>query len=102
MTDTPADVLRRAADRVQFLGWTQGAPARSTKEYTCSPHSDRATRWCAYGALARESLSDHTTPIVAFGIFLGSSIAEWNDAEGRTAGEVADAMRRCAKELENA
>jgi len=31
-----------------------------------------------------------------------NQIATWNDAPGRTAGEVADTMRRVAKELENA
>lgn len=105
---TPADtagLLTRAADIVQFGGWTQGTSARDSDGEAVSPIDTRAVAWCVAGAMR-----------VALGMFWvdGSaeyalldfirrdswwdSIAQWNDAPSRTAGEVADTLRRCAKE----
>jgi hypothetical protein len=104
--DTPADVLHRAADRVQFQGWTQGMLARNEAEVGVSPWDPKAITWCALGAFYADAgywnLRDHyREAYCALSRYVGN-IVTFNNAPGRTAGEVADAMRRCAKELENA
>jgi hypothetical protein len=116
--DTPADVLRRAADRVQFQGWTQGTAVRYMPpgpvpwyrrllRGAVSRIQGEPVAWCAYGAIGAEAAEMYPMwatlhrAAKAFGAFLGQPVSVWNDAPGRTADEVADAMRRCAKALEN-
>lgn len=107
---TPAEVLRAAADRVQFHGWTQfsyavTAPNRAGGlRKTTGTKNPHAVAWCAQGALKAESETDalYRRTLKALENQLGrTGIPYWNDAPGRTAGEVADAMRRAAKTLEN-
>lgn len=105
MSET-ADQLDTAADEV-LKGWRQG----DYGNYTL-PEDDV----CALGALARVNQVYNVVDVflkpsvTALGGYLLESlswprgapsraIVEWNDAPGRTAGEVADAMRTCAKEL---
>lgn len=103
--DTLADVLRRAADRVQFRGWTQGMLARDAAGEGVSPFKPEASEWCALGAFYADfggwNLSGaHREAYAALTIYAGS-IPAWNNAPERTADEVADTMRRCAKVWEN-
>lgn len=105
MSET-ADELDAAADEV-LKGWRQG----DYGNYTL-PEDDV----CALGALARVTQVYnivgvfHKPSVMELGGYLTESlglndnapsraIVEWNDAPGRTAGEVADAMRTCAKSV---
>lgn len=97
-----AEVLFRAADRVQFGGWTQHTYARDMFGNDVSPESPEATSWCMFGAILTvvEADSESEGELVEFlEKRLGCPIGPWNDDPTRTSGEVADTMRRCAKEL---
>ena len=97
-----ADVLFRAADRVQFEGWTQYTYARDPLTTPVRVDDPDAALWCAQGALKSVACSSRqsSNAIDALRDYLGvPSIMLWNDMSHRTAGEVADAMRRCAKGL---
>lgn len=94
------EVLLRAADRVE-RGWTQGAQARD--EYDCGVPSTHpsAVCWCAIGAICVEARPDwrgYDRAMLALSAVLGvGGVARWNDEPGRTAAEVAAAMRKAAQ-----
>ena len=105
-----ADVLFRAADRVQFQGWTQGTYARDAGGVPVRAGHPDAAQWCVRGALKVDAPSPywlHKTLYTFAGYLIAASgprvdsvnVMAWNDDRERTAGEVADAMRRCAKGL---
>lgn len=110
-TERAAEILERAADRVQFIGWTQGGFART--DYGSEVYADdpKAKTWCAVGALRREGmgtvglsswmLDDEFAALQALEARVGE-IAVWNDYPQQTADKVADEMRRAAKDLRNA
>ena len=53
--DTAAALLRRAKERIGTPEkWTKGFLARNGRRYSESPYSERATCWCAVGAIAAE------------------------------------------------
>jgi hypothetical protein len=100
------DVLFRAADRVQFQGWTRQWYARTAEEVRVRSDDPQAVAWCARGALKVESPSQYRygRAYDALDRYLretgqGAGVMTWNDAPGRTAGEVADTMRHAAKAL---
>lgn len=94
---TPAEVLRRAADRVE-VAWMRGdiCPSGMVRPDDTCPV-------CALGALIWATGS-------LYGPFPGKAelrakvgpIPKWNDAESQTAENVAATMRRLADELEAA
>jgi len=93
---------------VQFGGWVQGVGARDGGGAVCQPEDPRAQRWCAAGAIradarlrrGRHFVGQAERSLESFIRRLGwDNIAAWNDDEDRTAGEVADVLRRVAKEL---
>lgn len=105
---SPAEVLLSAADRVQFQGWTQFAYAQDANGKVVGASNPEAVRWCAKGALKAEDPNHFHNAVFRVEDYLGQGnprwgcdMRIWNDTPGRTAGEVADTMRRVAKELEN-
>lgn len=88
MSDTIADILERAAARVE-KGWTQQGM------------EDRAGNVCALKAidLAMGGRCSISTPAYdAFCEFIGrAGIGIWNDAPGRTQQEVVAALREAAR-----
>jgi hypothetical protein len=123
-----ADVLEQAADLIETVGWAQG---REIKSQPPTPNSGRplilrrdglgdqvsleVVGYCARGAIraaAGRSLVIRAQITLASWLvrnnLLGfrhdsnpSSIPYWNDRSGRTAAEVIDAMKSCAKDLRN-
>lgn len=102
-----ADILDKAADHIDTVGWWQG----SLYEDAYTPVT--ACPVCAMGAI---NMALHGTPKFPLEVrrcdyetyrvadFLrprmgGSELAEWNDAEGRTQAEVTALMRETAAEL---
>jgi hypothetical protein len=112
---TTSEILLRAADRVQFQGWTQDALARDAvgntvvDGKTINPWDPTAAAWCAGGAILAEvgNWTGAWPAINALNTELdsltgcSSDIVKFNNAPDRTAGEVADMMRRAAKRLDN-
>jgi hypothetical protein len=108
---SPSEVLLRAADRVQFGDWTQFTYAQTADGRCVAARHPDAVKWCAKGALKAEARNRYQ-----FGkcvslveddlnqrdrVYHNWTLMTWNDQAGRTAGEVADTMRRIAKELSN-
>ena len=105
MPDTPtvADVLDRAADIIQFEGWCQ-------HEYVHRGPDGQPTAYCMKGGImaAAERLDPKCKRFFERGwaaaeaaaTYLATdadSIPEWNDHPDRTAEDVIDALRGCAK-----
>ena len=97
-------ILRDAAALIESRGWTQGACARTESGARVEWNSNRAARWCASGAILHcspdtaamiltNTLSRARCALVSV---VGESIAAWNDAPGRTQGEVVAALRLAA------
>ena len=102
------DILMKAASIVEE-GWCQGAMHRNWDGEEC--YRSGAIESCAEGAIQRASdeLSDGAGAAYDLasaadrglrkhlGKRLVPTIANWNDQHGRTADEVAEAMRQAAK-----
>lgn len=95
-----ADVLESAADRLEVRGWCQNTLL------------DKGGANCALGAIFNfrwidemgHSLSECDDAMEAAHYTLGAfvpdrNVVAWNNACGRTAYEVIDEMRRCAKNV---
>lgn len=116
---TPAEVLEKAADLLETIGWVQG------EEIVYGSNDPDAglviTGMCARGA-CRVAVgldkSDMNAPMQQIKSFMGGfralhaglniqpkdpwgSVPGWNDFPGRTADEVIDMMKRVAKDLRN-
>lgn len=104
-----ADVLERAADRVEPEGnWTQGAFSRTASG--CHNGDLVAPRkpacWCVLGAIAKEAGHNPVDPWVinplardamnAFEITVGTAASDWNDVPERTQAEVVAKLREAA------
>ena len=115
LSATAALVLDRAAD-LCLKGWTRVANARDANGNSCYPSSPEATCWCATGALRRAiavicgpftSVNSAAVMSYTFAMMrhiIGerdgySDIERWNDADGRTATEVIDALRAGARAI---
>lgn len=101
MTHDYRDVLLKAASIVE-QGWCQGSAYRNAKGDPCA--WDEAVASCAAGALTRAAIeeSDDWGPgyfgaMVALRLVIPDPVEVWNDTFGRTADEVAAAMRRAAE-----
>jgi hypothetical protein len=82
--------------------WTQGTWARDKDGKTSLSDGGEAVCWCAFGFLAREDMvgkAMHYLNRVIDPRY--HCVPTWNDAEGRTASEVADAFERAALLLES-
>ncbi len=101
---TTADVMRGVADEIRRDPsiWTQGVLWRGEDgESVFSP--GRAVCACSIGFLelaVYDSVDRFRRALNALGEVVGGDVAIWNDEEGRTAGEVADAFERAAKLLD--
>lgn len=109
-----AETLERGAEVVR-QGWCQG----TSWELGYEEDGDQvAIAFCASGALFEalglrdpnaykhpENLGrrlQYSLSLISLEGFLDvTDVPQWNDADGRTQDEVADAMERCAKELRN-
>lgn len=96
MSDTIADILERAAARVE-RGWTQDAFARDTNGLECSVFSEHAIAWCLAGAVDAETSMRAAVFLEAIGAAIGMDAVTWNDAPGRTQAEVVTALREAAR-----
>jgi len=106
LQDAVIDVLEQAADLIETVGWTQGS--RRKHDYGIT---GGITGYCAIGAMQAVNESLWITAEEVFKDWLTSSwpksmlylryVARWNDFPGRTAAEVIDAMKSCAKDLRN-
>ncbi len=87
-------ILRQAAALVR-RGWAQDDVALDADGCTCDPEDPAAVRWCAVGAV---DAANDTRPYVSnvlLELLLEAHVGDagkWNDAEGRTADEVAAVM----------
>ncbi len=86
-------VLLSAANLIERIGWCQ--------------HTERDSkgRVCASEALMRVAADDvasYALAVTRLSDFVAApmSVPEWNDVEGRTATEVKNAMRICARQRE--
>ena len=103
-----ADLLDRAADHIDRVGWTQGdwceeKPGLQPKD--CPVCAGGALTVAAYGDPF--STGGHCKPdqfalrvaaVTALIRHICDGLIDWNDAEGRTKGEVVGAMRAAAAE----
>lgn len=105
---TTSEILRTAADRVQFEGWTRFQYAEDADGRMVAATSPAAVKWCARGAVKSVARNDYRSLIATEAVELHlyrvgfpHGLMTWNDAPARTAGEVADMLRTVAKGLEN-
>lgn len=101
---TTADILNRAADRLEKPGaWIQSNFSKDKDGKVTGPQAPDACQWCMYGAVYAEAttLEEVETVVAAIKKTIGTSpISMWNDQNGRTQGEVVTALRKAAgKEL---
>jgi aryl carrier-like protein len=105
-----ADVLDRAADHIETVGWWQGA--LYDHEQAISTPLDQCAV-CAMGALnvalhgtphfarelqANEPTAHDVAELIEQGLD-GVELADWNDRPGRTQDDVTALLRRTADEL---
>lgn len=109
-----ADILDRAADHIDTVGWLQGS--LYGKHEPTQPLTE--CRVCAIGALnmalygspsfaLRDPAPDEVTAHDVAEYLQGSrttglELAEWNDTEGRTQNQVTALLRETAAELRGA
>lgn len=108
---TYVDVLLKAASRVEQEGmWYQGGlwpnetPSSLWAPYIEACSLDETTPACAVGTLAIVAVGldlsevDYLRALNQLAVSLDNDeIGDWNDAPGRTAHEVAEAMRKAAQ-----
>jgi hypothetical protein len=100
----PPDLLTGARRLIQ-QGWTQHADARAADDTPVSPWNPTATSWSLLGALVASleqlaaylgepaAISDLARACIKLSDILDAdSLEQWNDAPGRTADEVIDAL----------
>jgi len=120
-----AGIVRRAAERIETYGWTQGAHARTTGNVVCRILDPDAAYWSIYGAVYKEmylaGLADGDVSVQQSMIgraiwqvltrqavsertaYTGvHPVIEFNDAPGRSQAEVTGFLRDCAALLEQA
>jgi hypothetical protein len=98
---TPEQALSAAADLIESRGWTTRYYARNESGQSVCYRDDRAACYCAMGAIGAVANRDYDLDEAACNRLRRSlgidSIAEWNDAPGRTAEEVVTALRKAAE-----
>lgn len=97
---TTSEILDAAADCVEHVGWHRGAFACNARGHDRMYDDDDAVAWCALGAtgVASSGLDCGVAADMALEALLGS-VQAFNDAPGRTATEVAMAMREAAERV---
>lgn len=94
--------LAAAADLIEETGWTQHTMARDSEGMSVMPFEPTATCFCAVAAIWRSTPMDGTSlrekgarkqarQILEKQI--GGTIAQWNDAEGRTSQQIIETLR---------
>jgi hypothetical protein len=87
------EVLLAAKDKI-MQGWCKGAFAKDLIGNTVNPESDKATRWCAVGAMMAVANDDN---LLVFGTltnlfreYIGGhiSLPDWQDQPERTQEDV--------------
>lgn len=98
MSNETADILEQAADLIENVGHCKG----KLWEFR-SPNYATPVAYCIRGAI--NTVGRNIDSVHAALQFLdkdaGGSIVVWNDARERTAAEVIDMLRRCAKNVRN-
>lgn len=115
MSGTTAEVLRKAADRLEKPGaWFRHGYGNRVESSLAVPpvgELEASTCWCALGAITLEYGDDfpdagHPECSSAGQMLVaeigGRSVAQWNDAPGRTQAEVVAALRAAAERAEKA
>ncbi len=90
------EILQEALALIE-KGWCQGAFAKDKYGYSCPEDSCYAVSYCIIGAISKVSLlkrfiNNDGTPIIAY--IIKEDILVWNDAPGRTKGEVIAVFKR--------
>lgn len=84
--------------------WTQGAFARNRKGLSTSPHGKKACSFCMVGAIDSVSYGERgnmaAIRLLRGVLPKGATIGVWNDAPGRTQGEVLSAFDRAIRKAE--
>ncbi len=94
------DVLLKAASIVEE-GWCQYV-FHTNGDGQWATTRDKASKSCAAGALSRAASEldanerDSQHAYMALAMHVGGMVTDWNDKDGRTAEEVAEAMRNAA------
>ncbi len=94
-----SEVLRAAA-AVVAKGWCQEQLAKDKDGKVAPVRSDAACQWCLLGALDK-SRSDGPDGWTYLNNVTGINPIKWNDAEGRTQGEVVAALVQAAELAES-
>ena len=112
MAPTAATIILIDATELVRRGWCQGDDARDAKGRKVAPGSPSACRWSLLGAIVasagcaerlqdRRTLADVAMASLAIGLATGEeSLRDWNDARGRTVGEVVAAFEDAVALLE--
>lgn len=89
--------------------WTQGDYAKTTLDFSCSPHQSIASKWCSVGAIdacAKTLYPDKNSWLLVescrdtFDKYLtNTGIAFWNDQKGQSAKKVAKGFYTVAEKL---
>lgn len=102
-----ADLLTRAAEHIDHVGWTQGdwheeTPGLQPKDSpVCADGALSVVAYgrpCGAGARTPDQFALHSAAVTALIRHIGAGLIDWNDAPGRTKGEVVGAMRAAAAE----
>ncbi len=74
--------------------WTQYASARTADGGMCDPCSNKAIKWCAWGALHKvHGLSDAINLLRAITLLTNCAIGDWNDDPARKHSEVVEFLK---------
>lgn len=103
-----AETMERGAGIVR-KGWTQGTSWTPDGRQFCMTGAlfeaeglrTRPQYWTPETPEGMRKRLRYTLSLVALEDTVGRNAPDWNDEEGRTQDEAADAMERCAKELRN-
>lgn len=96
---TAREALLMAARLIERQGWCKGTFARTTSGHRTSFDSEKAFRFCAYGALSRvseQSLVDVACAKLREHLDAQPSIVDWNDSQPSKRPVVA-ALRKAAE-----
>lgn len=99
----PAELLEKGAAYIEEHGLWQGAFWPRAGVFSVEDAVRQGLPACAWGALRIAGQDRYTLPALhALADHIDGHVPTWSDADGRTAAEVADAMRACATGLRGA
>lgn len=95
-----SEILQYAAELLERVHWCQGAMAVDRYGRLVEPASSEAVAFCSWGAITRvcSGAGVPTTGAIQYlrQVIQGLPIPEYNDAVGRTKGEVVETLYKAA------